>query len=225
MLTGHFAIGFLGKRAEPKLSLGTIMLAALLSDLLFCFFLIGGIEAVRFKPGVTIVPGVRSVEALEATEMAYSHSLLMTFVWGALLSVLYFMRRRNARAMIVLFAAVVSHWVLDFIAHPPDMPLMPGAVQQRFGLGMWKSIPATLLIEGAFWIVAIILYVQIARPRSRTGSIAFWIPVVILTAVWIGNTSGPPPADLSAAGYATLIFVSLIIGWAYWMNRLRPTRP
>jgi hypothetical protein len=224
MLTGHFAISFLGKRADPKLSLGTIMFAALLSDLLFCVFLIGGIEAVRIKPGITIVPGTRSVDALEATEMAYSHSLLMTSIWGALLALLYFLWRRDSRAVVVLFAAVTSHWLLDFIAHPPDMPLMPGAVQQRFGLGMWKSVPATLLIEGAFWVVAIILYVQIARPRSRAGSFAFWIPVVLLTVIWIGNVSGPPPGDLSTAGYASLVFFSLIVGWAYWMNRIRPTR-
>jgi hypothetical protein len=224
MLTGHFAISFLGKRVQPKLSLGTVMLAALLSDLLFCIFLIGGIEHLRIKPGITIGPGTRSIDALEASEMAYSHSLVMTCIWGALLAFLYFLWRRDLLAVIVLFIATVSHWVLDFIAHVPDMPLMPGAVQQRFGLGLWKSIPATLLIEGAFWIVAIMLYVRTARPRSRAGSVAFWIPVVILTAAWIGSVSGGPPADLSMAGYLSLFFFSLTIGWAYWMNRIRPTR-
>src|SRR4030095_10743790 len=132
----------------------------LLSDLLFCVFLIGGIEAVRIKPGVTIVPGMRSVDALEATEMAYSHSLLMTSIWGALLSLLYFLWRRDSRCVVGLFWAGVRQCGVGFLSHPPDMTLMPGAVQQRFGLGMWKSIPATLLIEGALWIVAIILYIQ-----------------------------------------------------------------
>ena len=40
MLTGHFAIAFIGKRAEGKLSLGTLVFACLLSDFLWCVFMI-----------------------------------------------------------------------------------------------------------------------------------------------------------------------------------------
>jgi hypothetical protein len=36
MLVGHFAVALLAKRVEPKISLGTLALAAMLADLLSC---------------------------------------------------------------------------------------------------------------------------------------------------------------------------------------------
>ena len=223
MFTGHFAIAFIGKRVERKLSLGMLVFACLLSDFLWCVFMIAGIEHVRIKPGITIMPGMRAIDVLEASEISYSHSLLMTGIWGSLVALLYFSRRRNSRAALMLFGVVVSHWILDFISHPPDMQLIPGEGKQHFGLGLWNSIPATLFIEGAFWVAAILLYIRGARsPRSRIGSFAFWIGCVIVTAAWIGNIAGPPPADLSTIGFTSLSFFSLTVGWAFWMNRIRP---
>ena len=42
-------------------------------------------------------------------------------------------------------ALVLSHWVLDFASHRPDMPLWPGG--PKVGLGLWYSLPATLVVE------------------------------------------------------------------------------
>ena len=218
MLTGHLAIGFIGKRAEPKLSLGTLMFACLLSDLLWCVLMLAGIEHIRVKPGIMVSPSMRALDVLEASEISYSHSLLMTAVWGGLLALLYFSRRRNLRASWVLFAAVLSHWFQDLISHPPDMPLLPGAGQQLFGFGLWNSIPATLAIEGSLWLVGILVYFRNVRPHSRGGLYVFWIGILILTAAWIGNISGPPPADISTIGFSSLTFFLLTIGWGYWVN-------
>src|SRR5262245_18652792 len=221
MFTGHFAVAFMGKRAVPKLSLGTLVLACLLPDLLWCVFMVAGFERVSFKPGITVLPGMRALDVLDASEISYSHSLLMTAVWGALLALLYVSRRRNSRAAAVLFAVVLSHWVLDFISHPPDMQLVPGGDHPRFGLGLWNSIPATLAIEGAAWIGTIIIYLRIARPRGRLGTAAFWIGIAVVTAAWIGNIAGPPPPNLSTIGFSSFTFFSLTVGWAFWMNRTR----
>jgi cbb3-type cytochrome oxidase subunit 3 len=219
MLTGHLAVGFIGKRVDSKLSLGTLMLAALLSDLLWCVFLITGIERVQFKPGVIVSLGIRALDALEASEIAYSHSLAMTVMWGSLLAVLYYVLRRNPSGAWVLFGAVLSHWVLDVISHAPDMPLLPGAMQRKFGFGLWNSIPLTLAIEGALWAAAIFLYLRIVRPRGRAFSYVFWSAIVLLTVAWIGNIAGPPPAKVSTIGFSSLTFFSLIVVWAYWVNR------
>ena len=42
---------------------------------------------------------------------------------------------------------MLSHWVLDFVTHAPDMPLWPGP-SPRLGLGLWNSIPGTSIVEG-----------------------------------------------------------------------------
>jgi hypothetical protein len=50
MLVGHFAIGMLGKRIAPQVSLGTLTLASMLPDFLGFVFLITGLEHWRMVP-------------------------------------------------------------------------------------------------------------------------------------------------------------------------------
>jgi membrane-bound metal-dependent hydrolase YbcI (DUF457 family) len=215
MFVGHFAVGLTAKRIAPAISLGTLVLAAMLADLLWCVFMIAGVEHVEFRPAMG------AGNYFQSSYIALSHSLLMDAVWAALLAAAYFVRRRSRRAAWILFAAVLSHWVLDWIAHRPDMPLAPGT-HTYFGLGLWTSIPATILIEGGFWLAAVVLYARAFRPKGRTGIFAYWAVVALLTLAWYGNIAGPPPRDPHAAPYASLLLFSLAVGWAFWMNRLRP---
>jgi LexA-binding, inner membrane-associated putative hydrolase len=215
MLVGHIAVGLAAKRITPRVSLGTTVLAAVLPDLLWCVFLMAGIEHVEIKPGRG------AVNYLGASDIAFSHSLLMDAAWGALLAAAYFFARHYARGAWMLFAAVLSHWLLDFVAHRPDMALAPG-IHQYFGLGLWNSVAATVIVEGGMWLLAIIVYVRATRPKSRTGVYAFWIVVVLLTLAWLGNIAGPPPRSPRAMAASSLIFFSCVVAWAYWINRLRP---
>ena len=206
MLTGHLGVGLLARRAEPKVSLGTWMLAVMLADFVAFPLLIAGVE--RFSAG----PGAH---------IPYSHSLLMDTVWAALFASVYFFFRHNRRGAWLLFAAVLSHWPLDVVSHRPDMPLAPG-VPAVFGLGLWNSVPATLAVEGGFWLLAIVLYVRKTRPVRRAGIYGFWIGVALLTLSWYSNiTKGMEPNPVKA-GAGGLVFFSLMVAWAYWMNRARP---
>lgn len=71
----------------------------------------------------------------------------MEAVWGALFGAAYLLRRRDPRGVLVLFIGVLSHWLLDFVAHRPDMALAPGW-DRFYGLGLWGSVPVTLIVEG-----------------------------------------------------------------------------
>ena len=44
------------------------------------------------------------------------------------------------------------------------------------------------------------------------------------TLVWYNNITGPPPPSARVAGVTSLIFFSLTVAWAYWINRLRPAK-
>jgi membrane-bound metal-dependent hydrolase YbcI (DUF457 family) len=206
MLVGHFAVGLLAKRAAPRASLGTLMFAAMLPDLLFFVFLMAGIEQAQVARG-----------GLIAQNITLSHSLLTGAIWGALLAAAYFFWRRYRPGAWAIFAGVLSHWLLDFVSHKPDMPLAPG-VRQYFGLGLWNSVPATLVVEGGLWVVAVILYARAARPKNRVGIFAFWSMVVLLTLAWINNIAGPPP-NPSGFELQGLIFFSAAVAWFYWVNR------
>ncbi len=78
MLVGHFAVGFVAKRIAPEVSLGTLVLASMLPDLLWAIFQIAGIEHVQFKPGMG------AANYFAASDVAMSHSLLMDAIWAAL---------------------------------------------------------------------------------------------------------------------------------------------
>ena len=213
MLLGHFAVGLGAKRAEPALSLGTLVFEELFADVLAFILVAAGIEHFRIATDV-------QRNRLMGENIVYSHSLLMDILWGALLAGAYFLWRRHARGAWILFAAVVSHWVLDVVSHRPDMRIAPG-IPRTFGLGLWNSIPATLVVEGGMWLLAIVLYVRATRANKRTGVYAFWVGIVVLTLAWIGNISAPPSSGAGAAALPSLIFFGCAIGWAYWMDRVR----
>jgi len=218
MLVGHFAAGFAAKRIEPSLSLGTLAFAALLADVL-AFVLVGaGVERFRIA---TDVPTNRVI----GEHIVWSHGLLMDILWGALLAAVYLLWSRHARAAWVLFAVVVSHWVLDVISHRPDMPLGPG-IPRLLGLGLWNSIPATLLVEGGMWLAAIVVYVRATHASRWAGNYGFWPGVVLVTLAWLTNISSAPSSGGSgiAAALPSLIFFCCMIGWAYWAGGARAIR-
>jgi len=217
MLVGHYAVALIAKRAEPTINLGTFVLAAMFADFAWCVFMLFGIEHVQFKSGMG------AGNYFYATNIAMSHSLLMDAVWATLLGSVYLLWRHYPRGALIIFLVVLSHWLLDFVSHRPDMPIAPG-IHGHVGLGLWNSILATLLVEGGFWCLAIILYVRVTRPKSLTGTLVFWSGVILLTLVWFSNIAGPPPQNPKAAPFASLIVFSMTVAWAYWVNRVRASR-
>ena len=205
MLVGHFAAGLIAKRVEPKLSLGTCILAAMLPDLAWSVLLVAGVEQMHIQSGRGAANYLDTSEAA-LSQIAISNSLLMDVVWATLLAAAYFWRRRYPRGTFVLFAAVLSHWLLDFVSL--YTPLAPG-VHRALGLGLWHSVPGTLLVEGGLWLLGLTLYVPVAQPSNRVGIFAFWSVAVLFTLLWYGNIADPPPRDPRTAPIFSLIIFSL----------------
>src|SRR5688500_17197488 len=123
MFIGHLALGFAAKRVVPKISLAVLFVAVQLADMLWPIFLAAGIEHVRIDPGNT------AVTPLDFVSYPYSHSLVFLIFWGIAFGALYRFAVRDRAAFAVLAALVVSHWVLDFVMHRPDMPIYPGGAE------------------------------------------------------------------------------------------------
>jgi len=210
---GHFGVGFGAKTAAPKTSLGTLLLASQLIDLLWPTLLLVGVERVAITPGITrVVP-------LDFTHYPISHSLAAVLLWAVLFGVAYQALRRYPRGALVCGLAVVSHWLLDLLTHRPDLPLSPGS-DARVGLGLWGSLPATLLVELAVFAVGVFLYLRTTRASDRTGSIALWALVGFLLVIYAGNILGPPPPSVSAIAWLGQA-QWLLIAWGYWIDRHR----
>ena len=213
MFIGHFAVALAAKRAAPEVSLGTLFLAAQLADLVWPTLVLLGIESFSIRPGIT------AVTPLDFTRYPYSHSLVGMAGWGAALGVVYFLWKRKAWGAAILFAVVLSHWLLDFVSHRPDLPLtLTGA--ERFGLGLWHSRLATLAVEGALFAACVWYYARITRPADRTGRWSFVAFVVFLVVVYVANVFGPPPPSVAAVAWSAQA-IWLLVAWGYWIDRHR----
>ncbi len=216
MFLGHYAVALAGKKVAPKASLGTLVLAAQFLDLLWPLLLLLGLEHVRIEPGNT------AFTPLDFYDYPISHSLVAAAAWSCLIGVLYATLRHYRRGAWVLAAAVFSHWLLDFVSHRPDLPLVPW-VTQYAGLGLWNSVGVTIAVEGVLFIAGVILYSRETVPADRTGRYAFWSFIVFLAVSYTVNIlSGPPPGTTAIAigGMAQW----LLVAWAYWIERHRKIR-
>ena len=190
------------------------MFAAMLADLLVFLLVAVGIEHISIQPGIT------RLNALNLYDFAWSHSLVMDVVWGALLAAAYFLTRRYARGAGILFAAVLSHWILDWASHRPDMPLAPG-VHRYYGLGLYNSPIGLLIVEGGLWMLGIILYLRATHTRRLLGHLALWTFIVLLTALWLLSFNGAPPPSVHVLVTVDLILFPIVLAWAYWIDYLR----
>jgi hypothetical protein len=212
MFIGHYAVGFAAKRAAPKSSLGWLIGSTVLLDLLWPVFLLLGWEEVRVAPGPT--PFLN----LDFVSYPVSHSLATTIGWSVLAGGAYWAATRYRAGAMWIGVGVASHWVLDFVAHRPDLPLWPGG--PRVGLGLWYSAAGTIAVEVGMLAAGLWLYVRTTRPRDRVGRWSFVAFVVFILAIYASSIASPPPP--SARAVAWLGLASWIIPvWAAWFDRHR----
>jgi len=211
---GHFAVAFASKKVAPKVSLGTLVIAAAFLDVVWPVLVLLGVE--RFR----IVPGFTAINPFDFVYYPWSHSLLMTAVWALLFALVYFAVRGDRAGAVWLGIAVASHWVLDFVSHRPDLPLYPGG-GERLGLGLWQSLPATFAVEGLMFAAGIALYMQSTKARDRTGTIAWWAFVGLLLVLYVPGPWSPPPPGENAVAIMGIVALAIFGPWAYWIDRHR----
>lgn len=213
MFIGHFAVALAAKRAEPSASLGTYFAAAQLPDILWPYFLLAGVEH------VTIAPGTTAFTPLRFDSYPISHSLLTVMGWGALMGGLHWWRKRRLRAALTIALLVVSHWVLDFATHRPDMPLTPWS-PVKLGLGLWNSVLGTLVVESAMFVGGVSLYLSHRRARDGVGRHGLAALIGLLVVIYVAAAFGPAPPSARAVALSAIPMPLLAI-WAAWADRHR----
>jgi len=174
MFVGHFAVAFGAKKVVPRTSLATLIAAAQLLDLIWPILVLLGIETVRIDAAAP-----NPFLKLRFVHYPWTHSLLMAIVWGIGFALGYRARTGYGRGAAVVGALVVSHWVLDWITHRPDLQLAPG-LAPRVGLGLWTSAAATVAVDGLLFVAGLAAYARTTRPRDRAGTAGCWGLVAFL---------------------------------------------
>ena len=217
MFLGHYGVALALKRAEPKLSLGTLFIAVQLADLLWGVFLLLGWEHAR------IVPGFTPVTPFEFLDYPISHSLVGAISWSVVAAALYYSwptrdTSRHWQASALVGLAVLSHYPLDVLTHVPDLPLA-GNDSPKLGLGLWNHPAATTAAELAFLAIGLAIYVALRSHRHPVRPFRVVILVLLLTATYFASRYGPLPPSMTAVAVSDIVLVLAVAALAAWADR------
>ncbi len=212
MFLGHYGLALASKRAAPRASLGTLVLAGNLADCVWPVLLLLGLEK------VTIVPGLMAASDLDFESYPWSHSLLTITLLGALFGLGVWAWRKDLRSALVSGALVPAHWLLDLPFHRPDLPLWPGG--PKLGFGLWNSTPVTIAAELLSLALGVAVYLRATRATDRTGTFAFFAMIAFMVVVFVSSVGGPPPPGPEVIAWMGLS-LWLFVPWAWWIDRHR----
>jgi hypothetical protein len=217
MFLGHYGVALALKRAEPKLSLGTLFIAVQLPDLLWGIFLLLGWEQAR------IVPGHTAMTPIEFLSYPISHSLVGVLAWSFVAAALYYSwptrdtsRHWQAAAMVGL--AVFSHYPVDVLVHISDLPLSGGS-SLKLGLGLWNNPLATLIAEAVVFGIGLAIYVTRRSNRHPVRLRRLVIVVLLLVGTYVASVLGPVPSSMTIVAVSDIVFLLVIAALAAWADR------
>ena len=154
----------------------------------------------------------------------YSHSLMTAILWSAVAALAYKSLCRwlsyacTKSTTLIVAAAVFSHWILDLIAHPRDLPLYDN--KWKVGFGFWNCRDPEFALEIALLAGGIILYLvrNMMPAMGKTAVIAFGLALVI---VQIGDTYVPrAPLTAKATAMGVWIFYTLFVVIAFAVEKI-----
>jgi hypothetical protein len=215
MFLGHYGVALALKRAEPKLSLGTLFVAVQLPDLLWGFFVLLGWEHAR------IVPGYTAMTPLEFLDYPISHSFVAALIWSVVAAALYYSwptrdTSRHWQAAAIVGLAVFSHYPLDVLVHMPDLPLT-GNDSAKFGLGLWNNPAITLAAEALVFGAGLTMYLAGGSHRHPVRPGRVLVVVLLLVATYLASVYGPTPPSMTVVAVTSIGFIlgmGALAGWA-----------
>lgn len=211
MFIGHFAPALIARAVTDEAPrLGTLFIAAQLVDWSFFAFVILGIEHVR------LVPGLTAMNPLDFYHYPYTHSLLGTAVWAVGFALIVGVVYRNAVAATWAGIVVLSHWLLDFLVHRPDLTIAGSGT--RYGLGLWDRPLIEIGLESALILLAFWWYMRrtkgpIVPPLAMLGVMALFQAI---------NWFGPPPTNVGIPFALTaMLAYAIMTALALWVSSTR----
>lgn len=213
MFIGHIALALAAKRAAPRTSLGTLVAAAMLPDLVWPILVLVRTEQVAASPGQS------PFTPLEFTTNPWSHSLLMGLLLGCIAGLVYAYRSLNIAGTLMIPLLAMSHWLLDWITHTSVLPLVPGGPPH--GLGLWQSLPHAILLESILLIWGVLVYSRGTEARDRTGRYSFWLFVVFVSGLYLTEACVPAPSGATLIALAAIATGALLCAWSVWFDRHR----
>lgn len=214
MFIGHYSVA-LAAAAHPRAPrLPVLIAASQLVDLGFFTLMLAGVEHMRIEPGAT------AMNPMDLYFMPYTHSLLGSAVWALGFGLLVGATMRSRLGGLIAGAVVMSHWLLDFVTHRPDLGLLGDS--DKVGLGLWNHPAVAMPLELALVGIGFAIYARATRPVRPSGRWSLWVFAVVLLAMQAIDWFGPKPtradATLPLQGLAAY---AVAIALAFWVDGAR----
>lgn len=205
MFIGHWSAAFVAAAHSRAPRLGTLAIGAQLVDIAFFAFAMVGIEHFRFVPGAT------ASNWLMLDSAPYTHSLLGGLAFAAALAVLVWLADCDRTAALIAALVVLSHWLLDFVVHRPDLTL--AGAPPMLGLGLWNAPLIEKPLELALTFGALAFYVRKRRPRLVPVAVLAVVLLAVQAIDWFGprSTDAGPSASLTAI--AAYLVIAALCAW------------
>jgi hypothetical protein len=226
MFVGHYSVAFAAKTERNRIPLWVLFIAVQFLDYIWATLVLFGIEKLR------VIKGFTAGSMLDSYFHPYSHSLITAVIWSAVAAFVYKtvcsrnpfdsaqgrLSHYSKSAPLIIGLAVFSHWLLDLIAHPRDLPIYDNRL--KVGFGMWNYRDTEFALEIALLAGGIALYLA-RNPMPiirKTAVIAFGLALAVIQ---IGDTYVPrAPLTAKATAMGVWIFYTLFVLIAFAVERV-----
>jgi len=218
VFVGHYSIAFAAKTERNRVPLWVLFVAVQFLDYIWATLVLLGIEKLR------VIKGFTAGSMLDSYFHPYSHSLIAAVAWSGVAALAYgtFCSRHGCQyrksAALIVGLAVFSHWILDLIAHPRDLPIYDN--RWKVGFDLWNYRDLEFALEIAMLAAGIILYLarNVMAAARRKAVIVFGIALVV---VQIGDTYVPrTPLTDKATAIGVWIFYTLFVLIAFVVEKI-----
>jgi len=209
MFVGHYSVAFAAKTERNKIPLWVLFVAVQFLDYIWATLVLPGIEKLR------VIKGFTAGSMLDSYFHPYSHSLITVIAWSALATFVYkplcswLGYAYTKSAALIVGVAAFSHWILDLIAHPCDLPIYDNT--WKVGFGLWNYRDPEFALEIGLLAGGIVLYLarNVMPAARKMAVIAFGIALLV---VQIGDTYVPrTPLTDKATAVGVWIFYTLFV--------------
>src|SRR5207248_1557374 len=209
MFVGHYSVAFAVRTDQNKIPLWVLFVAVQFLDYIWATLVLLRIEKLR------VIKGFAAGSMLDSYFHPYSHSLIAAVLWSCVAALCYKPLCRwlgygyTKSAALIVGAAVFSHWILDLIAHPHDLPIYDNTA--KVGFGLWNYRGPEFAVEIALLALGILLYLsRNVMPAIRKSAMnAFGVALVVIQ---IGDTYVPrTPLSDKATAMGVWIFYTLFV--------------
>jgi len=209
MFIGHYGLAFILKKKAKEIPLWLIFVSVQLVDFLCFLLIILKIEKMKFLSNPN--PWLRT----HLEYFPFSHSLFTNIVL-ALIVFFVFWKFKNKLWGIILSIGVISHWIIDFVVHTPDLPLFFTGI--KVGLGLWQLPWAAFFLE---IILAIFggWYLYKNSGRLFRPIILISLMLLVLSGMFFAQDPEIAAKNMTMRAVIPLVVNSIFAALAYWTER------